>query len=421
VHFLHSILVNLTDLLISWPTGWTDLFTGIAELQSGRYVEKAFPKQMMEQFAGSRWKWMRDSWLTAFRETFGCNASVYPWIRYYDEIQAQVYPKTPTPVFRMWNYYSPLEIQVRKQKHLIGLSQAATYLGVDERQVVVLTAAGIIEAMHGPLFDESLVWLFDTDDLQRFLESFLAPIPLNLDSRPEKSELSIIVGITHVGQMLKDASISFARLFLDLQFDNLAVMRCNDVLSFQSLVFVQASIADYITRLRKTGDCTLVGMDEACTQLQCDHRLLRWWYGTGVLVPVREDIGFHEVCWQYSEADIRRVASYLNSEEAAQFLEVSIATLERWIWADQIPALKTPPWMALKNPAMFDKEELIAWRNARLTRGEAAKLLGLSSCAMTEWIRDAKVAPMEVMANGRQWFSRQAVEELAQELRSNLP
>jgi predicted DNA-binding transcriptional regulator AlpA len=147
--------------------------------------------------------------------------------------------------------------------------------------------------------------------------------------------------------------------------------------------------------------------------------LLRWWYGTGVLVPVREDIGFHEVCWQYSEADIRRVASYLTSEEAAQFLEVSIATLERWIQADQIPAMKNPLSMELDNPAMFDKQELTAWRNARLTRGEAAKLLGLSSCAMTEWIRDKKIFPMEVMVNGRQWYSRQDLEELARKHHTN--
>jgi hypothetical protein len=371
----------------------------------------------MEQFAGSRWKWMHASWLTAFRETFGCNASVYPWIRYYDEIQAQVYPKTPTPVFRMWNYYSPREIQARKQRHVINLSQTAAYLGVDEQQVVVLTAAGIIEAMHGPLFDESLVWVFDLDELQRFLEQFLALVPVNDCS--QKNHVTDRVCITHVGQMLKDASISFARLLLDLQLGNLAAMRCNDVLSFQSLVFEHRLILDYIDEYKEIGDCVLMSMDETCAQLQCDHRLLRWWYGTGVLVPVREDIGFHEVCWQYSEADIRRVASYLTSEEAAQFLEVSIATLERWIQADQIPAMKNPLSMELDNPAMFDKQELTAWRNARLTRGEAAKLLGLSSCAMTEWIRDKKIFPMEVMVNGRQWYSRQDLEELARKHHTN--
>jgi hypothetical protein len=422
VNFLHTILVTLTDLLMNWPTGWSQLFAGIAEseLQLGRYVESVLPLQLIEHFPIARWRWLYETWLTTVRETFGFNTAVSSWLPYCDAIQRRVSGSTPTPMFRRWNHHEPVEQQHRNQRHLLDLSQAATYLGVDEQQVVIMVAAGIIEALHGPLFDTSLVWVFDRDDLHRFLESLLASIPMNVDTYPEERDRSGIVTMTHVWQMLVDADISFARLVIDVQLGHLAAMRCDDALSFQSLVFEHRPIMDYIATYHGTPYCIALPIDSARIQLRCSYHMLRCWYSTGVLIPAWENIGFHDVFWFYYEEDVERVASYLTSEEAAQFLGVSIATLRRWIRADQIPAIKNSISMERGNPAMFDQEELAAWRYARLTREEAARLLGLSFRDMNNWVRDKKIVPMEVMENRRQWFSRQAVEELAQELQATL-
>ena len=132
----------------------------------------------------------------------------------------------------------------------------------------------------------------------------------------------------------------------------------------------------------------------------------------GILEPLSQDDVDETARWQYDPADVKSfVEQYVDSDGAASILEVTRIMVQQWARVGRLPAV-TGPHINGSHSYRFPKEAIIWWRNERLTFGEAQALLQVSKATLQRWVKQGKLTPLKGMGGKQRWFARWEVEEL---------
>jgi predicted site-specific integrase-resolvase len=109
------------------------------------------------------------------------------------------------------------------------------------------------------------------------------------------------------------------------------------------------------------------------------------------------------------------IAEHINSDEVAKLLGVRRLTVQKWARLGRLAEVcVSGPNIDGHHSYIFHRERLIHWREARLTFGEAAKLLGISSASLHRWVEQKKIIPLDDMGAKQRWFSKQTIVELSE-------
>ncbi|GHO75238.1 hypothetical protein KSD_30090 [Ktedonobacter sp. SOSP1-85] len=139
-----------------------------------------------------------------------------------------------------------------------------------------------------------------------------------------------------------------------------------------------------------------------------DHTLARW-VQTG-LIPIAVTHGNAQYFDQ--EAVRQFMTSYINTNEAATILGVGKLTTQKWAHRGRLaPACVSGPHIDGYHAYLFDKEQLIRWRQEHLTFGDTVQLLGISKATLHRWVTEGKLQPLDNMGGKQRWFAQKRVLE----------
>jgi len=105
-------------------------------------------------------------------------------------------------------------------------------------------------------------------------------------------------------------------------------------------------------------------------------------------------------------------SKYITREEASRILAISVPTLQNWIRANRMSeTLIGDPDVEEEDAHIFDKEQLIQWRNDRFTSNEAVQALGVTKATLYRWSKkEAKT--FRHYSRQSYWFLKQDVLKL---------
>lgn len=440
---VHRVLVAVLTLLLNWPDALHMTFERIiAQERKETKIHARFPYILAEEFAGSAWAWLHQGWIDFMQHRVGQSSLVYPWLRYYrtaqrsaavdippllsqreaarllhvgerslrrsldkEELRATVRPRWGSR--REWQLIdaeSVRQLQVQYAS-LLTLTQAATFCGTSEDQVVALVAAGMLQAEHGPLHDSVPTWSFTQNVLQQFLAKCLDHLP----TRPPFSADSAQLSLSQALRILSPAGERLPSLLQAIQQGSLAAYYQPEAVGLQGLWFERSDVAARLEQVQQAKERSVSTVEEVCALLHCKPPTLQRWHRTELLVPCKVENGPAGTRMWYAIQDVVNFRErYITTDRAAELLSCTDLTVQRWAKAGRITAV-TGPDIDGSHTYRFDREALVQWRFERLTVGEAAALLGVSVSTIDRWAREGNIEPLSDMGGKQRWFAREAL------------
>jgi len=118
----------------------------------------------------------------------------------------------------------------------------------------------------------------------------------------------------------------------------------------------------------------------------------------------------------FDKATVEKFATgHITSEGAAELLGVGMLTVQRWARLGRLQAV-SGPGIDEHHDYLFNRENLLQWRDGRLSFGEDADILGVSPATLHRWAHEGKISPLDDMGGKQRWFSREAILGLRREI-----
>ncbi|MBF6611712.1 MAG: TniQ family protein [Chloroflexi bacterium] len=501
-HWVHlAVWGLLQDWPTEWHSALERIARREAELSAISNKTK-LSYVLAREFTGPQWGWLQGEWMGFIQERAAYSPTLYPWLRHYraalqqggkailpdagfQNAQSQVglpmlsqreaahelgvsEPTVKDYIERgalnasanvtvtnasdsigrnlggkrQWRLVDAGSVQRLREEHStwLTLAQAAAKCGLaEDKQLVALVAAGLVEAAQGPLVDGAATWRFAPAVVQRFLDNVLeqvpqlpawaaalGPIDSNDDSneqgeqsnpdehvecvaRAEPSILSLYKAL----RITTWQGIGLAALLVEIKRGGLRAYRHGDSAdNIGSLHFERAGLLEYLARRRRLaegGDLLYTARD-VCNRLRCKPVSLRRWYAAGMLVPCRDEMRGSQVHWRYSRQDVETfVERYIDSGQAAEILGCTDQAVLQWAKRGWLPVV-AGPLVDGSREYRFDRQAIIEWRRERVTFAEAWHMLGISRSGVNYWIRAGKIRPVDTGDKKHRWYSRVDVE-----------
>jgi excisionase family DNA binding protein len=149
---------------------------------------------------------------------------------------------------------------------------------------------------------------------------------------------------------------------------------------------------------------------EVLNLLGIKYSTLTQWMRDGRIFP----IAMYKLDKYFDAEKIYELCSrYVTQKEAACILAVNVPTLQNWIRANEVPELLIgDPNGEGESARIFDREQVVGWRNEHLTSSEAVQVLGVTKATLSRWVKKGKLRPLDVVSGNQYWFDKQAVINL---------
>jgi hypothetical protein len=216
------------------------------------------------------------------------------------------------------------------------------------------------------------------------------------------------VSFTQASRRLQGGGLGPDDVLRAMHSGRLAAQRISASFAFKAVRVCSADVKAYRAELRSA---QLVSFEQAQRLLHCKSGARRYLEAAGHLTPrliVRRDRG----TWRwYAREDIDGFKDrYVSAKQAANIVGCSVERM--WYWARH--GRLSPvggPHIDKWSRYWFDREQLVAWRRKFLRAREAQELLQVSSATMFRWVQQGLIMRREGPFGGRRsWYDREQVE-----------
>jgi predicted HTH domain antitoxin len=288
----------------------------------------------------------------------------------------------------------------------VNRTEAAEWLGVTEHMVTDLVKVSLLVAEHNPEEGYSR-WTFSKSALVDCMEKVLNCVE-NCSSQ-RTGEKASLLDLAGAARLLFVVGLNAASILSYVVEGRLqAYYSADRDLQLDSLLFDRSDIRQCIQAIKSENGW--IGRKELTKLLIVKDVTLTRWVRAGLISP-------GAVCGsaQYfiREAVEKFIADHITTEEAVEILGIGKLTIQKWARQGRFSEVcVSGPNVDGYHSYIFNRERLIQWRQERLTFGEAAKLLGISTASLHRWVEQGRVKPLKDMGGKQRWFSRLALLEL---------
>ncbi len=160
-----------------------------------------------------------------------------------------------------------------------------------------------------------------------------------------------------------------------------------------------------------------IGREEARKLLGVKDGTLARWVKAGLLTTCAT---YAHVQYFHTSTIRQFTADYISSDEAAQILGIGKLAVQKWARTGRLAtSCISGPDIDGTHAYLFNKEKLLHWRSERMTFGEASQLLEISGATLHRWVSERKIEPMEDMGGKQRWFSKEAALAMRENTRQN--
>jgi excisionase family DNA binding protein len=175
------------------------------------------------------------------------------------------------------------------------------------------------------------------------------------------------------------------------------------------LLFKRSDIEQYIEAIKSINGW--ISREALTRLLRVKDVTLTRWVRAGLILPAA-------TCGGAQYFDHKRVekfiADHIRTEEVVEILGIAKLTVQKWAREGRLDsACISGPHLDGYHSYIFHRGKLVQWRSERLTCGEAARQLGVSSATLHRWVQEERLEPLHDMGGKRRWFSKQAIQEIS--------
>lgn len=441
----HLQHVGMWRIIKEWPHAWHSVLQEVVqEQQKWHKSMRKFPTQLERAAVQAGLPWVMGEWNVFMESLIYSEPKTYRWLHYYNTHQnGQLASQSPllsqrkaerelgvgnktlkrfienrsvqatapqeTPGQRSWRLLNAESVQQLRQvrEQYLTLSQAATFLGISEEQVVALVAADLIAAVEGPYANGAPIWRFSQSSVDLSIKVLLMAVGTR---QPEQG--CQIYTFKEIQRSLTGVGITLPRLLLLIRSSSLQVYRIDDTQSLQNLWCKASDLAQFVLSVRFPDGRKLLSVGQVCDRIECKSGTLRRLYASELLVPVEEQLLKTGMCWRYDPADVDAfIERYVTTYQAAKILRIEPLTVQNWTRSGRLKAV-SGPHVDGGHVYRFNKDWLIQWRHERLKFGETMKLLDVSRATLHRWTEEGRLKALQDMGGQQRWFARTEVEKL---------
>lgn len=309
---------------------------------------------------------------------------------------------------RQYRFVSRSEVLELREvwDELVNRAQAAIWLGVTERMVVDLVNVGLLSADRCPSKGYPF-WAFSRPALLQCLES----VSKHVTIRPycEEDSRERIVNLAGAARLLSVVGLNAVAILCSVADERLQAWQITgQEMKLGSLCFDRSEIEQYICKVKLEN--SWVSREELTELLKVKDVTLTRWVRKGLISPTTV-LGSA----QYFSREIveKFMKDNIHTDEAAEILSVGKLTVQKWARLGRLTEVcVSGPNIDGYHAYLFNKASLIQWRNERITFGEAVQLLDVSKATLHRWVEERKVEALDDMGGKQRWFSKQDILEL---------
>ena len=308
-------------------------------------------------------------------------------------------------------YLGVVRTQTRKNSEILTLSEAANFLGIGKSRVGELVKVGLLPFnQKAGALDKGRLLVSKT-----ILEQCLANICQNVQLYAEEIKNGKIISDREVLDLSQAAHIAYtvglnaAAVLNQVAQGCLPCYRRDDQpLRLNSLIFKRSEVQRWADNLKNRYNW--IGQDEVRTLLAVKDTTYKHWLKIGLIKPVAM-YGQIRYFDRTSIQDFKR--TYISAKEAAPLVKLTENGLRNWLHKGLLEGLfitKLSPeglWFAL-----YHRDNLTAWRQARMKTSEAALQLNMSDAYFLSLAKLRNIKPIAEMGCSPYWFWKQNVLSL---------
>jgi len=289
----------------------------------------------------------------------------------------------------------------------MSIGEAAYLLGTPESYVRKLAKATLLpgKVSAGPNGEQ--IWMFEKEALDRVMHEYVAALPLKRDLSLARTTIYF----SKACYRLQSMGLGPDDVLRAIRCGRLPAHRTNTSLKFSAIRLRRADVTAFGAELRSV---QFVSYRQAQRLLHCKSGALRYLEAVGRLIPRQIDHrGKHMRRW-YARGDIDSFKHhYVSAKEASSIIGCSIDRIRHWTRQGHISAVGGPGidnWTHY----WFDREQLVAWRRRLLRPREAQEILQVSVATIFRWVQKGILIRREGPFGGRRsWYVREQVEAVA--------
>jgi len=283
-------------------------------------------------------------------------------------------------------FFREVEELKRQWNGGLTLSETVTQLGLSETILAELARTGELAVLRKPL-EGSASWLLDPASVEDYAVRYLQNVTILAS---ESDQCKGLIGLTRAAQMLGPVGGSVITIVSRIAQGKLTAYMLEDGLrGASSLLFDKGDVSDASEQIKAENGW--YDAADIAKLLHLKRTVIDKWIGNGLLTPIATP-GLA----RYFDRDAvqKFIAEHVFTEEAAQILGISAASLRAWIRGGRLKAVSGADidgchrWLFRRADVERLKPE------NRLTMPQAAKLMGVSAATLLKWVQDGKVQPV---------------------------
>ncbi len=295
-------------------------------------------------------------------------------------------------------------LELRSQwKEFVNRAEAAEWLGITERMVIDLVKVGLLVAERDP-GEGYPYWAFHKSALVDCMEKVLKHVESCV---PDKiAEKDTFVDLAGAARMLFVVGLNAASILSYVAEGKLrAYFSAERDPKLTSLLFDRSDIQYCIQSMKLENGW--VSREDVTKLLKIKDITLARWVKFGLISPA----AVYGSAQYFDRETIEAfIADHITTEEAANLLGVGKLTVQKWTREGRLArACVGGPTVDGGHTYLFEKKKLVQWRKERLSFGEAVQLLEISKATLYRWVDEGKVKPLDDMGGKQRWFSKQSV------------
>ncbi len=291
-------------------------------------------------------------------------------------------------------------------KEFVNRSEAAEWLGVTQSMVIDLVNVGLLVAERNP-GEGYPHWAFHKSALVDCMEKVLKGVE---SCTPDKiGEKDSFVDLTGAARLLFVVGLNAASVLSYVAEGKLRTyFSANYDPKLTSLLFDRSDIQYCIQSLKLEN--RWVSREDVTKLLKVKDITLARWVKFGLISPAAV---YGSAQYFDRETIDAFIADHITTEEAANLLGVGKLTVQKWTREGRLArACVGGPTVDGGHAYLFEKKKLVQWRKERLSFGEAVQLLEISKATLHRWVDEGKVKPLDDTGGKQRWFSKQSIVAL---------
>lgn len=292
----------------------------------------------------------------------------------------------------------------QRWSQLITLSEAAALLGLSEAIVTDLYGCGALAAEQTPA-EGFPRWMFARETLTSWRRHVVQALDQAARPKPSSNHVLNLVTVTRMLTAIGEIAATVLQAVVEGRV-RAALTDAESPLS--DLQFTRTDVRAYIALIKQ--ERGWMGRAEVRQLLKIKDTTLAEWVRAGRLTPV---LVRGTVQWFGREQVHRCMTTWISTAEAATLIGVRPLTVQTWVRQGRLPA-RSGPGIDDRRLYLFDRDQLQAWRTARLTVRETTVLLGISRATLHRWVEVGRLQPLADMGGTQRWFARAEVMLLAE-------